>query len=278
MIRSAVLVLCAVVMTAAFAQAPAPDMNNPAAVGRAYLDACERWDFDAGNKLAASHAAFAEAQRILKGGWGCVDPEPTFKELLCLPVMQHTKYVAGDPAIKGDECRIPVVATYTMPQTLVLRKQPDGTWKVDVHETILSTTGAAEALFVRAGEPELQGDCLSNLKQLCLAMLQYAQDHDETFPHADKWCDELMGYMKNEQVLKCPAAPELECGYAFNVALSGKPLATIAEPAQTIILFDSDQGKRNGSAAVTAIPKPGRHNVGNNVGYVDGHVKWLKAD
>jgi len=204
-------------------------------------------------------------------------PETVVKALLFLPSMQHSKYVAGDPVIKGDECRIPVVVTYTTPQTLVLRRQADGTWMVDVHETILSTTGAAQTVFLR-DDQEVATDCLSNLKQLGLGILMYAQDHDETLPHADKWCDELMPYLKNEEILRCPQAPELECGYAFNVALSGLSLGMIEAPAETIILFDSDQGKRNGSAAVTAIPKVGRHNGGNNVGYVDGHCKWLSPE
>jgi prepilin-type processing-associated H-X9-DG protein len=62
------------------------------------------------------------------------------------------------------------------------------------------------------------------------------------------------------------------------VALSGAKLADIQRPSETIILFDSDQGKRNGSALGTAMPKPGRHNGGTNAAYVDGHVKWLKRD
>jgi prepilin-type processing-associated H-X9-DG protein len=269
MMRLIVLALCVVAMTAALAQAPEPDLKDPAAVGRAYLEACEKWDFEAAGKVALSPSRLAAAREELTQD--DMTAEQLVKELLCLPVLPHTRYVPGDPAVNGDEYRVPVVVTYTAPATLVLRKQPDGTWKVDVHETILSTTGAAEAIIHRNGV----ADCLSNLKQLGLAILQYAQDHDEVLPHADKWCDEIMPYMHNEQNLKCPERPDLECAYAFNAALSGVALGKIDRPAETIILFESDQGKRNGSGAPTALPKPGRHNGGNNVSYVDGHAKWL---
>ncbi|MEI6500309.1 MAG: hypothetical protein WCP21_04695 [Armatimonadota bacterium] len=276
--RSAVLILSALAMSAALAQAPAPDLKDPAAVGRAYLQACERWDLDAGAKLLLRPADAVRAREQLAD-----EPvgyfEQAFKEMLCLPLLAGVRYAPAEAAVNGDECRIPVVVTYTMPQTLVLRKQPDGTWKVDAHETILSTTGAEESLFARSGEREQQADCLSNLKQLGLGLLCYAQDHDENLPPADKWCDEIMPYLKNEQVLKCPAAPDLACGYAFNAALSGVNLGKIERPAEMIILFDSELGPRNGSAPLAAArpPRPGRHNEGNNAAYVDGHVLWLKA-
>lgn len=275
MLRPAVLVLCAVAMTAALAQAPGPDLKDPAAVGRAYLQACEKWDWEAGAQLLTRPTDASQAHEDNANG----DIEQALKEMLCLPLLHGVRYAPAEAAINGDECRIPVVVTYTLPQTLVLRKQPDGTWKVDAHETILSTTGAEESLLARSGEREEQADCLSNLKQLGLGLLCYAEDHDENLPPADKWCDEIWPYIKDEQVLKCPAAPELACGYVFNAALSGVNLGKIERPAETIILFDSEQGQRNGSVALMTAwpPKPGRHNEGNNTAFVDGHVKWLKA-
>lgn len=266
MMRFVGLALCVMAMTAALAQAPEPDLKDPAAVGRAYLEACERWELEAGARLLTKPTQAGRAKATFPYYY-----ENIIKEMLCLPWLQRVRYVPAEPAIIGDECRIPVVVTYSMPQTLVLRKQPDGTWKVDLRETVLATTGEVDATLVRTE----QEDCLSNLKQMGLAILQYAQDHDEVLPHADKWCEEIFPYMKNDQLFICPERPDLECGYAFNAALSGLPLGAIAEPAQTIILFDSDQGRKNGSAYQTAMPKPGRHNGGNNVSYVDGHVKWL---
>lgn len=276
MLRLMAMALWIFVASMGLAQETLRDLADPKDAARAYLDACERWDVKAAGEASAPSKTVESALRRVSENME--QPETLLKELLCLPVMQHVRYSAGEPAVTGDECRIPVTATYTVPQTLVLRRQPDGTWKVDVHESVLSTTGAAEAIFARTGEVEEQADCLCNLKQIMLGILSYAQDHDEVLPHADRWCGEIMPYMRNEEVLKCPAAPDLACGYAFNAALSWVPLAKIEKPSETIVLFDSSLGTRNASGDPAAVPKPGRHNDGNNAAYVDGHAKWLQRD
>lgn len=103
----------------------------------------------------------------------------------------------------------------------------------------------------------------------------YAQDHDEVLPPADKWQDEIWPYLKNEQLFRCPAAPQLECGYAFNATLSKKPLGAIDDPAGTILFTESDQAGRNIAVDPAEKPNPARHNGGTNVAYTDGHCKWL---
>lgn len=272
MLKAGLVALMMAALTAALAQTAPVDPKDPAAVGRAYLEACGRWDAEAAAKLVTRPEAITRAVR--ENGDG--GTEQIIKEMLCLPLLSHVQYVPGEAAAQGDVYRLPATVTYTLPQTLVLRKQPDGTWKVDLRETLLSTTGATETYLVRTSEQEEVGDCLSNLKQLGLAVLQYAQDHDETLPSADKWQDELLPYLKNEQAFRCPVAPELECGYAFNAALSGLPLAQIENPAEMIVIFESAQGVRNASGRPEALAK--RHNEGGNVAYVDGHVKWLKVE
>jgi prepilin-type processing-associated H-X9-DG protein len=271
MFKLVAFMLAALAVTAALAQAPAVDATDPAAVGRAYLDACRRWDADAATPLLLQPSNLSRLRRDVEGYF-----QQTLDEMLCLPLLRRTQYVSGAPAIAGDECRIPVTATYTLPETLVLRRQPDGSWKVDVNETILSTTGASESQLVRTGEQALLDDCLSNLRQLALALLMYAQDHDEALPRADKWCDEIMPYVKNTDVFKCPAQPQAECSYAFNAALSEKVLGKIERPAETIILFESGEGTRNACGNVALGKLLTRHNGGSAVAYVDGHVKWLE--
>ncbi|MGE5531121.1 MAG: DUF1559 domain-containing protein, partial [Bacteroidota bacterium] len=70
-------------------------------------------------------------------------------------------------------------------------------------------------VFAKAREKARQSSCLSNVKQLSLAMMQYVQDYDESFPMA--WCyfgtPEAMQiwkihvapYVKNTQVFVCPS-------------------------------------------------------------------------
>ncbi|MBC7289450.1 MAG: DUF1559 domain-containing protein, partial [Armatimonadetes bacterium] len=61
-------------------------------------------------------------------------------------------------------------------------------------------------VFARAREKARQASCMSNLKQLALAMLMYAQDYDENLPLSltapgdwwnDTWKARISPYVKN---------------------------------------------------------------------------------
>ncbi|MEN6642050.1 MAG: H-X9-DG-CTERM domain-containing protein [Armatimonadia bacterium] len=250
--------------------------QDPASVAKHYLNACEKWDVDAAAQVLprVEDQALRHMTTVDHG----MDYEQAMMEMLCAPLTKHATYTMGEVVTTGDECRIKVTATYTIPQTLVLKKGPDGKWTVALEESIFSTTGAEEAMIVRVSAQAQQEECLNNLRQLCTAILQYAQDFDETLPDADNWMDQIRPYMRNEDLYKCPGSPELEYDYAFNTALSKKHLGEIANPGVTIIVFESNLGTRNAHGNPADVPNPGRHNGGNNVGYVDGHAKWLKAD
>jgi len=70
-------------------------------------------------------------------------------------------------------------------------------------------------VFARAREKARQSSCLSNVKQIALGMLQYAQDYDERLvlaamyyasPNYYTWMYLLQPYVKNIQVFTCPSA------------------------------------------------------------------------
>ena len=156
-------------------------------------------------------------------------------------------------------------------------KRQDGQWKLDVTATYNAMPAALremlDEMIPDEGEARQQ-QCLSSLKQIMLGMLMYAQDHDNVLPDAATWMDELMPYLKNDQLFYCPSAPHLKHGYAMNAALSKRSTAEIAEPWTVAVIFDSDLGTRNASGGPDAVANPPRHNGGNNYAYVDGHVKW----
>ena len=74
-------------------------------------------------------------------------------------------------------------------------------------------------VFAQAREKARQTACLSNMKQIGLALLQYSQDYDEqmvscyygdagwTNSNADnyKWMDAIQPYVKSEDVFNCPS-------------------------------------------------------------------------
>ena len=119
--------------------------------------------------------------------------------------------------------------------------------------------------------------CLSNLKQLGLAMMMYASDYDERFPPAESWSDALMPYIKNSAVFACPTDEGHEHSYAYNQALSGKSLAEVQRPAETVLLFESDAGEKSAADAGSSWPATPRHDGMTGVAYSDGHCKMMPA-
>lgn len=136
-------------------------------------------------------------------------------------------------------------------------------------------------VFARAREKARQSSCLSNLKQLGLAALAYAQDYDEILPKARNWNHQfgvwpssLYPYVKNSQVYICPSAltngytgtvvnpvlniPLTSLCYGWNIGTNDtsytnglgyyeadgqpwRPLAKIPQPAETIMMADISQ-------------------------------------
>ena len=121
---------------------------------------------------------------------------------------------------------------------------------------------------------------------------------------ADTTGNGLLGpYIKNTQIFRCPSANNLAYGYGYNGCLSYTvSLGTIKSPAEIMMFVDDTWGGRMAYAPVQggasnlanwganfASPAAapfvwgqntpyGRHNDGVNVGFVDGHSKWMKPE
>ncbi len=154
---------------------------------------------------------------------------------------------------------------------------------------------------------------MNNVKQIMLAMLQYVQDYDETYPPANRWpaadnhdpystytiwYEGLEPYMKNAQILVCPSQPQgrpeaAYPGYGWNYQEFGyysggfsrgdrTRLAEVEYPASTIIIGDSEDAADRGNDGSQFLYRrhsyllPDRHNGGGNMGFCDGHAKWFQ--
>jgi len=108
--------------------------------------------------------------------------------------------------------------------------------------------------------------CLSNIRQMNTALLCYVQDYDEEYPpvKAD-WEGVLEPYLRNRAVFACPEDPEPP-SYAMNRRLRSRALADVADPAGTVSVFESDDGR---TVAY-------RHRGGAVYGFADGHATWLE--
>lgn len=133
--------------------------------------------------------------------------------------------------------------------------------------------------------PKDETDCATNMKMLSLAILMYTQDHDEKYPDANKWVDEIMPYIKQsdkntsnpKDVFNCPKVPtSIRWSYALNKNLAGKSLPSLNAPAETVLIFETGTGKKNQCDAGISLCKPSRHGRGNVYGYADGHVNIQK--
>jgi prepilin-type processing-associated H-X9-DG protein len=121
--------------------------------------------------------------------------------------------------------------------------------------------------------------CTSNLRQIGTAMRMYVEDHDGWFMPKVGWMDRLAPYTRNTEILLCPTLEKERpstYAYAMNGALSTKLFAKLPLAPETPFAYDSDQYARNAFDEVTSLPRPGRHKSGNNVGYADGHARWVR--
>ncbi len=166
-------------------------------------------------------------------------------------------------------------------------------------------------VFARAREKARQTSCISNLKQLGLGILMYAQDYDETFPYFRlgnfagcgfgsgdtglTWKEEIFPYVKNTQVFICPSSQRGFCGgassyitwyptsYSWNCDVYSHwgpvTLGALKMPASLIGLAEGDgqwwRAFPGGCAAFDPNGDP-VHNGGQNCQFVDGHCKWEK--
>jgi prepilin-type processing-associated H-X9-DG protein len=117
--------------------------------------------------------------------------------------------------------------------------------------------------------------CISNLKQLALAAMMYAEDYDQHFPSANDWSGPLFSHITFEDVYRCPSFAG-KPGYALNSLLGGRDWATVHNQAQIALFFDSGLGYPSASGGPGALASPPRHAGSNVVAFVDGHVKSMR--
>ncbi len=120
---------------------------------------------------------------------------------------------------------------------------------------------------------------MSNLKQIGIALSQYAQDHDGHFPNAAHWMEALSPYLKDKTVFFDPFQPGAKrYGYAFNRNCSGRSLAFFDYPSAEVMAFDSTLGTRDASDTGQSV-RYTAHSGGrySSILFVDAHVKWMRA-
>jgi prepilin-type N-terminal cleavage/methylation domain-containing protein/prepilin-type processing-associated H-X9-DG protein len=159
-------------------------------------------------------------------------------------------------------------------------------------------------VFARARAKAQQISCLSNVKQLDLGFQMYCSDNDQSFPpngappaYTFDWAPSpdnataiaqtlsvIYPYVKNFQIFLCPAAADqTNCSYVQNMEAGNRNtappdpsnLTQVQYPAEMFLLLDgfSNVAGQYTDSKTEYYDNP--HNNGSNVGFVDGHAKWM---
>lgn len=141
-------------------------------------------------------------------------------------------------------------------------------------------------VFTRARENARRSSCQSNMKQVGLGFLQYAQDYDEKLPEGYNgfneiyawkkgrfWTNLLYPYLKSVQVLRCPSditvlgvptSPNVGImSYSYNSNIPGinnaggttnsfASLSRFTAPARTVLLCESMNSRNDPTISPTA--------------------------
>ncbi len=121
-------------------------------------------------------------------------------------------------------------------------------------------------VFARGREKARQSSCMSNVKQIMLGMQAFAGENEGRLPSASTWPEQLEPYIRNRFVYRAPEDnTDQQVSYSMVPRYSGAKLEDIVNPDTVVIVYEAEYGK-----------PAYRHNDGMNVGYADGHAKWIK--
>ncbi|HHX42008.1 MAG TPA: DUF1559 domain-containing protein [Armatimonadetes bacterium] len=167
-------------------------------------------------------------------------------------------------------------------------------------------------VFARARANARKASCLSNVRQLAMGIVTYAQDYDETLPpgasyqpNQTAWYYLIRPYLGAnistsasaiESIVVCPdyktsypdgvAGDYPKCSYAPNAYIMetdrAANLAQCNYPADLVLLAPgrnrlTTYGRDDASGDAHSMAARGRHAGGANFAFCDGHAKWMPA-
>jgi len=172
-------------------------------------------------------------------------------------------------------------------------------------------------VFAKAREKARATSCLSNVKQIQLGAIMYASDYDGKPPANayyagpgtwinNYWAIQIEPYIKSSQILTCPSYGSEAICYcpiipAWEMYFPTPDRRTrhhtfddCGFPAETVYMWEWDDARVGASHPWSPFTDPSlfaelgysdlgyalttRHNDGGNLGFADGHAKWMSRD
>lgn len=143
-------------------------------------------------------------------------------------------------------------------------------------------------VFSRAREKGRQAACMSNQRQIMIAIQIFNQDHNERMPTADiVWSEIGLG----PGVTHCPTLGTDVNGYCYNISLSGVGVGKVSDPEETYAIMDGlrDSSVKQDNTApydaetITGKPVPNTYYIPDDIdfrhtekfiaAFLDGHVE-----
>jgi hypothetical protein len=115
--------------------------------------------------------------------------------------------------------------------------------------------------------------CFSHLKELNNAMHVYADEHNNTYPDPNQWCDLTYNYIEDTNLFICPGALKhgnnSKCHYAMN------PNCEPNSPNDVVLLFETKGGwnKYGGPELLTFE----NHKGGAYIVFNNGHMEFVRS-
>lgn len=99
-------------------------------------------------------------------------------------------------------------------------------------------------VFAKARDTAQTSSCLSNVKQLGVAIQAYSQDYQEHLPPSRTWNTAIKTYLPpaSGEVFACPKVQDGSARYRMNASVGGISVATLPSPISTVVLFDAAPG------------------------------------
>ena len=122
--------------------------------------------------------------------------------------------------------------------------------------------------------------CMSNQRQIVLAVQMYIQDNDSKCPAS---FTDLSRYLGNApQYFHCPADDAANnISYGYNTLLAGKTISDLHLPAETLCTADGGNAEHGllgiSDIVTTRHHEPGSHSGGFVASFADGHALFCPA-